>query len=82
MERKGICIAGNILTDNVKMVGTYPEKGMLATITAETLAVGGCVPNTAIDIKKVDPSVEVSVFGRIGNDYKGEYVLNEMKKEV
>ena len=52
---------------------------MLATITAETLAVGGCVPNTAIDIKKVDPTVEVSVFGRIGNDYKGEYVLNEMK---
>ena len=80
MERKGISIAGNILTDNVKMVGAYPEKGMLATITTETLAVGGCVPNTAIDIKKVDPNLEVSVFGRIGNDYKGEYVLNEMKK--
>ena len=80
MERVGISIAGNILTDNVKIVGAYPEKGMLATITAETLAVGGCVPNTAIDIKKVDPNLEVSVFGRIGNDYKGEYVLNEMKK--
>ena len=80
MERVGISIAGNILTDNVKMVGAYPEKGMLATITAETLAVGGCVPNTAIDIKKVDPNLEVSVFGRIGNDYKGEYVLAEMKK--
>lgn len=80
MERFGIAIAGNILTDNVKMVGAYPEKGMLATITAETLAVGGCVPNTAIDIKKVDSSVDVSVFGKIGNDYKGEYVLNEMKK--
>ena len=48
MERFGIAIAGNILTDNVKIVGAYPEKGMLATITAETLAVGGCVPNTAI----------------------------------
>ena len=80
MERVGISIAGNILTDNVKIVGAYPEKGMLATITDETLAVGGCVPNTAIDIKKVDPNLEVSVFGRIGNDYKGEYVLNEMKK--
>lgn len=80
MERKGISIAGNILTDNVKMVGAYPEKGMLATITAETLAVGGCVPNTAIDIKKVDPTVEVSVFGRVGKDYKGEYVLSQMKK--
>jgi sugar/nucleoside kinase (ribokinase family) len=80
MDRFGIAIAGNILTDNVKMVGAYPEKGMLATITAEKLAVGGCVPNTAIDIIKIDPNVEVSVFGRVGNDYKGEYVLNEMKK--
>lgn len=79
MNRKGICIAGNILTDNVKMVGAYPEKGMLATITAETLGVGGCVPNTAIDIKKVDSSVDISVFGRVGNDYKGEYALSQMK---
>lgn len=80
MERKGIALAGNILTDNVKMVGAYPEKGMLATITAESLAVGGCVPNTAIDIMKVDPNMEISVFGRVGNDYKGEYVVAQMKK--
>lgn len=80
MERIGIALAGNILTDNVKMVGGYPEKGMLATITEESLAVGGCVPNTAIDIKKVDPEMQISVFGRVGNDYKGEYVVNEMSK--
>ena len=80
MERKGIALAGNILTDNVKMVGVYPEKGMLATITSESLAVGGCVPNTAIDIKKVDTDMEISVFGRVGDDYKGEYVVGEMKK--
>ncbi len=80
MERKGIALAGNILTDNVKMVESYPEKGMLATIKSESLAVGGCVPNTAIDIIKVDPTMDISVFGRVGNDYKGEYVVNEMKK--
>lgn len=80
MERVGIALVGNILTDNVKMVGVYPEKGMLATITEESLAVGGCVPNTAIDIKKVDPEMQISVFGRVGKDYKGEYVTNEMAK--
>ncbi len=80
MERVGIALAGNILTDNVKMVGVYPEKGMLATITEESLAVGGCVPNTAIDIKKVDPEMQISVYGRVGKDYKGEYVVNEMAK--
>lgn len=79
MERKGIALAGNILTDNVKMVTAYPKKGMLATIESESLAVGGCVPNTAIDIAKLDPEIKISVFGRIGADYKGEYVLNQMK---
>ncbi len=80
MERKGIALAGNILTDNVKMVQNYPEKGMLATITRESLAVGGCVPNTGIDIAKLDPNMIVKVYGRVGDDYKGEYVVGEMKK--
>lgn len=80
MERKGIALAGNILTDNVKMVGEYPQKGMLSTITEESLAVGGCVPNTAIDVKKVDPKMEIFAYGRVGNDDKGRYVLGEMSK--
>lgn len=79
MERVGITLAGNILTDNVKMVEVYPEKGMLATITKESLAVGGAVPNTAIDIKKIDPKMQVSVFGRVGCDDKGKYVVDVMR---
>jgi sugar/nucleoside kinase (ribokinase family) len=77
--KKGIAIAGNILTDNVKVVEVFPERGMLATIKSETLAVGGCVPNTAIDVKKLDQSLPVKVYGRVGNDYKGEYVVEQMK---
>lgn len=80
MERNGIAVAGNILTDNVKMVEVYPQKGMLATITKESLAVGGCVPNTAIDLKKIDSNLNVFALGKIGNDEKGKYVLNEMQK--
>ena len=76
--KKGIVLIGNILTDNVKMVGSYPEKGMLSTIESESLAVGGCVPNTAIDLKKIDPKLNVKVYGRVGNDYKGEYVVGYM----
>ncbi len=79
MERKGIAFAGNILTDNVKIVGAYPEKGMLATITEESLAVGGCVPNTAIDVKKVDPQMEITVYGRVGDDDKGRYAVSVME---
>ncbi len=80
MERKGIAFLGNILTDNVKTIRTYPEKGMLATIEDESLAVGGSVPNTGIDIKKLDPELEVWAIGRVGDDYKGQYVLNQLKE--
>ncbi len=80
MERKGIALAGNILTDNVKFVKSYPEKGMLATITAESLAVGGLVPNTGIDIAKLDPELPVFAYGRVGDDYKGQFVVDQMKK--
>ena len=80
MKREGIAFLGNILTDNVKMVETYPEKGMLATIFEESLAVGGAVPNTGIDFKKLDPEVKVWAYGRVGDDDKGRYVLNELEK--
>ncbi len=79
MERSGIALAGNILTDNVKMIGSYPQKGMLVTITNEELAVGGCVPNTGIDIAKLDKDIKVYAYGRVGADYKGEYVINQMQ---
>ena len=77
----GIAVAGNILTDNVKIVESYPEKGMLATIFTESLAVGGCVPNTGIDLKRLDKNLTVKAFGRVGNDDKGRYVLGRMKEE-
>lgn len=80
MERNGIAVAGNILTDNVKIIEVYPQKGMLASITEEHLGVGGCVPNTGIDLKKIDCQLKVCALGKIGNDEKGKFVLNEMQK--
>ena len=78
-EKHGIAIAGNMLTDTVKLIDTYPEKGMLANIYSLSQAVGGCAPNTAIDIAKIDPKLKVSVLGRIGRDDGGKYLLNEMR---
>jgi sugar/nucleoside kinase (ribokinase family) len=80
MERKGIAIAGNILTDNVKIVQSYPQKGMLSTIEQESLAVGGCVPNVAISLKKVAPEIDVVVYGRVGEDEKGDFVIGKMQE--
>ena len=75
-----ITVAGNILADIVKTVDAYPEKGMLSTISAMTHSVGGCVPNTAIDLKTIDPAFDIRVLGRVGNDDYGNYVLGEMEK--
>ena len=78
-EKHGIAVAGNLLTDNVKLVDTYPEKGMLSNIYSISKAVGGCAPNTGIDLAKIDPKLKVSAIGRIGNDDSGRYVMNEMR---
>lgn len=77
-ERKGILVAGSIITDIVKMVDNYPEKGMLANIIEMKQAVGGCAPNTAIDLAKLDPALPVAVSGRVGDDEHGRFVVSQM----
>ncbi len=79
-DRHGIAVAGNILTDRVKITDIYPEKGMLANILSISTAVGGCVPNTGIDLVKIDRQLKVSAYGRVGNDEGGKYVLGELLK--
>lgn len=80
MNNKGIVICGNILTDNVKIIDEFPKQTMLSNILRSSRAVGGCVPNTAIDIAKMDDSVEIMASGMVGNDDNGAYVVDQMKK--
>ncbi len=69
-----ITLAGNILVDNVKTIASWPEKGMLVPITAMKRAPGGAVPNSGIDLKVLDPSLEVAALGKVGADDAGEFV--------
>lgn len=73
-----IWLAGNILADIVKNVDCYPERGMLANISGIRQSVGGCVPNTAMDLAAIDPSLRLGVIGRVGCDSYGDYVLGQM----
>lgn len=79
-KRKGIVLAGNILTDLVKNVDCYPSVGMLANISSMTRAVGGCVPNTSINLSKIDRSIPLTAIGRIGDDEHGRYVLSQLQQ--
>ncbi len=80
MERKGITVVGTILCDVVKSIECYPEIGMLSDITDISQSVGGCVPNTAIDIAKIDSSIPVNAVGMVGDDDYGRYVIGELNK--
>ena len=79
-KKGGITLAGNILTDVVKTVDCYPKIGMLANISDVNRAVGGCVPNTGIDLKKIDAALRVTAIGKIGNDDGGEFLLSQFDK--
>ena len=78
--KKGITFAGNLIVDYIKNVDTYPKCGMLANITSVGRAVGGSLPNTAINLAKIDPSVPLSAVGRVGNDENGEYLVATLKE--
>lgn len=79
-ERKGITIAGNIITDIVKRVVCYPKLGMLSNITSVSRAIGGCGPNVSIDLAKIDSSLPLSVLGCIGDDEYGRYLIAQLQR--
>lgn len=81
MTRKGIAIAGNILTDVVKNINIYPKIGMLANVSSISRAVGGCAPNTSINLAKIDSSIPISVLGCVGQDEYAEYILACLKAQ-
>ena len=78
MSGKRITFAGSILVDSVKTIETWPEQGMLAPITSLRRSVGGSVCNTGIDLKTLDPSVEVAALGKVGTDDNGGYAVDFM----
>jgi len=81
MKKNSITFAGSIITDVVKSIEEFPQIGRLVNITGISRAVGGSAPNTSIDIKKIDSTVEVSVIGRIGNDDNGMFVKEKLNAQ-
>ncbi len=79
-NKKGITFVGNIITDVVKTVDCYPEIGLLANIKDVKRAVGGAVPNTAINLRKIDGKIPLSAIGKIGNDDGGSYIMEKFKE--
>ena len=79
MNTKGITIAGNILTDKIKLIDAYPQQGMLCNISKVEMGVGGAVPNTIIDLAVLDPTVPLKAVGLVGDDAEGRFAVGMMK---
>ena len=73
-EKKGIAVAGTVIVDRINEISAYPKSGELTQILNIQKAIGGCVPNVALDLKKINPDLPVRVFGRVGNDEDGAYM--------
>ena len=78
-EERGITIAGTTLVDIVKNIDRYPDMGMLANILDVQYAVGGCTPNTAINLAKIDRRIPISAIGKVGMDENGRYVVSTLQ---
>ena len=79
-EEKGITIAGNIIMNIVKNIEVYPNIGMLSDVSDISRSVGGCAPNTAINLAKIDRRIPISVIGKVGTDENGRFIVSQLQK--
>ena len=72
--KAGIAVAGTILVDKINVISAYPQAGELTKIIGLHKAVGGCVPNVAIDLKRMASDLTVKAVACVGNDADGAFV--------
>ncbi len=76
--RGGIAVAGTVLVDTICEIAAYPACGELTQIRSIEKAVGGCVPNVGVDMRRMDPNLPVYAIGKIGKDADGKLVLDTL----
>jgi sugar/nucleoside kinase (ribokinase family) len=75
---KVVCL-GNVLVDVlVKPVDSLPPVGGLSSVDHIEMAMGGCASNTAVALSRL--GVSTSLWGKLGQDFFGEFALKELKK--
>lgn len=76
----GILAGGNWIIDNVKIVDVYPKEEKLANILRESTSNGGAPYNVLKAISKMGFQFPLKGIGAIGNDERGDYILNECRQ--
>ena len=73
-----VVFAGSVIVYTIKTIDVWPQMGAIAQVRCSSRAIGGCVPNTGIDLKRLDESVSVRALADVGQDEIGEFALREM----
>lgn len=79
MENQKIFTAGSIIVDLVSKAERYPVRGESLVGKSFNIYAGGKGANQAIQIKKYGKNVVF--FGKVGNDYFGKILVENLKKE-
>ena len=78
-KKNGIAVAGTVIVDKINEIAAYPAPGELTQIKSLQTAIGGCVPNVALDLKKICPDLPVRAIGRMGSDEEAAYVRSALE---
>lgn len=77
-KKNGIAVAGTVIVDKINEISAYPAPGELTQIKSLQTAIGGCVPNVALDLKKISPDLPVRAIGRMGSDEEAAFVRSTL----
>ena len=81
MNKKGICIAGNMVVDILYPVTGLPKPGELTNIQEGiSRSTGGVVCNVIGDLALMDPDLHLTALGRVGTDADGDYILESLRR--
>jgi sugar/nucleoside kinase (ribokinase family) len=72
--RAGILAGGNWITDQVKVVDSWPPQDALATILAQTSGNGGAPYNVLKDLAKLGAAFPLAGIGLVGDDENGRAI--------
>ena len=79
-EAHGIAVGGVINTDYINIIDNCLGRGHFRNILTSVSEVGGCVPNTSINLARIDPDIFLTAFGKVRNDEGGRAILTQMRK--
>ena len=79
MIRHGVAFAGNLIVDRIRKIDHLPLRSELAMIHTINHSTGG-VLNSAISLMMLDKQIPIDIYGVVGVDAEGDYILSELKK--